>query len=139
MFALFKLFLCYQIILPSLLLVGHASQGNFFLKTDDMNPQLCYTLKQKSFSLIACWILGLRITRTGGYAAMKTILIVEDDDSTATFLTLAIAQETSYQVLHATTGVRALEIVRHIKAGLFIIDYLLPDMNGIVLYDYLHA
>ena len=70
---------------------------------------------------------------------MKTILIVEDDDSTATFLTLAIAQETSYQVLHATTGVRALEIVRHIKAGLFIIDYLLPDMNGIVLYDYLHA
>ncbi len=70
---------------------------------------------------------------------MKTILIVEDDDSTATFLTLAIAQETPYQVLHATTGVRTLEIVRHIKAGLFIIDYLLPDMNGIVLYDYLHA
>jgi DNA-binding NtrC family response regulator len=70
---------------------------------------------------------------------MKTILIVEDDDSTATFLTLAIAQETPYQVLHATTGVRALEIVRHIKAGLFIIDYLLPDMNGVVLYDHLHA
>ena len=70
---------------------------------------------------------------------MKTILIVEDDESTRTFLTLAIEQETPYQVLYATTSVRALEIVKQIKPHLFILDYLLPDMNGIALYDHLHA
>jgi CheY-like chemotaxis protein len=70
---------------------------------------------------------------------MKTILIVEDDDDTGEILTLAIAQETPYQVLHATTSMRALEIVRHIKPHLYILDYLLPDMNGIALYDHLHT
>lgn len=70
---------------------------------------------------------------------MRTILIVEDDDDTGEILTLAIAQETTYQVLHATTSERALEIVSHIKPDLFILDYLLPVMNGIALYDHLHA
>jgi DNA-binding NtrC family response regulator len=70
---------------------------------------------------------------------MKTILIVEDDESTGEVLTQVIALETPYHVLLATRGERALEIVRQNKPHLFILDYLLPDMNGIALYDRLHA
>jgi CheY-like chemotaxis protein len=70
---------------------------------------------------------------------MKTILLVEDDDATAEVLTEAIALEKPYQVLHAKNSERALEMVGHIKANLFILDYLLPLVNGIELYDRLHA
>ena len=70
---------------------------------------------------------------------MSRILIVEDDPDIAAFLVMAIAQETPYYPLLAETGERALEIVRHIKPALFILDYVLGTMNGIDLYDYLQT
>jgi DNA-binding response OmpR family regulator len=70
--------------------------------------------------------------------ATKTILIVEDDLTIGSFLAEAIAQETPYRAIVASDSNTALKLVRHFKPDLFILDYVLPGMNGIELYDHLH-
>ena len=73
------------------------------------------------------------------YAPLKLILLVEDDTANATCITQIISQETPYHVFLATNSRRALEVIKHLKPQLFILDYRLPGMDGIELYDQLHA
>ncbi|HTK08130.1 MAG TPA: response regulator [Ktedonobacteraceae bacterium] len=63
------------------------------------------------------------------------ILIVEDDFATGEVLALAISQETSYRSRLVATGREALQFVQQVKPGLIILDYRLPDMTGVALYD----
>ena len=70
---------------------------------------------------------------------VKTVLVVEDDVGIGNFLVQAILQETSHQAMLVTDGFQALKAVANIKPSLFILDYQLPRMNGIELYDQLHA
>ena|SRR5215469_1858050 len=72
------------------------------------------------------------------YNSKKTILIVEDDAGVGAFLVQAFAQETPYRVVLAADGLQALKIVHWLKPSLFILDYQLPFLNGIELYDRLH-
>jgi len=72
-------------------------------------------------------------------ATPKTILLVEDDPNIGSFLVEAIAQETPYRAIVASDGHAALKLVRHFTPCLFILDYGLPGMNGIELYDRLHV
>jgi DNA-binding response OmpR family regulator len=67
--------------------------------------------------------------------ATKTILVVEDDLAIASFLVAAIEQETPYRAIMATDSHAALELVRHFIPNLLLLDYRLPGMNGIELYD----
>jgi CheY-like chemotaxis protein len=69
----------------------------------------------------------------------KTILIVEDDDAFGEFLCQAISQETPHQPLRVPDGFQALEVIKEVTPGLVILDYYLPSMNGVELYDQLHA
>jgi len=69
--------------------------------------------------------------------ATKTILVVEDDLAIASFLVAAIEQETPYRAIMATDSHAALELVRHFIPNLLLLDYRLPGMNGIELYDHL--
>lgn len=69
----------------------------------------------------------------------KSILIVEDDADIGAYLVTAIIQETSYQPQLVMESQQALEAVKHIKPDLFLLDYRLPEGNGIELYDQLHA
>src|SRR5258708_26189377 len=71
-------------------------------------------------------------------ATTKTILVVEDDSSISSFLEEAIEQETPYRAIVASDSHAALKLVQHFTPCLFILDYGLPDMNGIELYDRLH-
>ena len=71
--------------------------------------------------------------------AHQMILVVEDDDGVGAFLVQAISQETSYQALRVADGFEALRAIEKIRPALFILDYQLPQMNGIELYDRLHA
>jgi DNA-binding response OmpR family regulator len=71
--------------------------------------------------------------------SVKTILIVEDDESIGEVLVQAIIQETSYLAILVPDGMAALHTVAEIKPSLFILDYQLPRMHGIDLYDRLHA
>ena len=69
----------------------------------------------------------------------KTILVVEDDSAIGTFLLEAIAQETPYYPLLVPDAFEALKAVQGIKPNLILLDYYLPRMNGIELYDQLQA
>jgi len=74
----------------------------------------------------------------------KTILVVEDDadlgDLIMQVLDLHSEQEhTSYHAVLTIDSMQALEAVKSIIPDLFLLDYYLPRMNGLELYDRLHA
>ena len=72
-------------------------------------------------------------------AATKTILLVEDESIISSLLVEVIAQETPYQAIVATDGRAALQLVQRFTPDLLLLDYRLPGMNGIELYDRLHS
>ena len=69
---------------------------------------------------------------------MKTILLVEDDSIISELLIEMIKQETPYYVCSAPDALVALELVKNIKPQLLILDYWLPFIHGIEVYDRLH-
>ena len=73
-----------------------------------------------------------------GESIGKTILIVEDDELMGQFFIQTLRDEASYNIILAADAFRAMSIVRNIKPALFLLDYQLPHMNGIELYDRLH-
>ena len=73
------------------------------------------------------------------HAQVKTVLVVEDDIHIGEVLVQAITQETSFVAILVQSGNEALDMVKSIKPNLFILDYQLPHMNGIQLYDELKA
>jgi two-component system response regulator (stage 0 sporulation protein F) len=66
-----------------------------------------------------------------------TILIVEDDEGIGEFLQQAIDEQTPYQTTVVHDGPQALESARQIQPCLFLLDYRLPGMNGLEVYDHL--
>jgi DNA-binding response OmpR family regulator len=70
---------------------------------------------------------------------VKIILVVEDDNDIGEFLVQAIQLETPYEVVLASCGNEALRKITVLNPHLIILDYKLPDMNGVELYDKVHA
>ncbi|HET8844844.1 MAG TPA: response regulator [Ktedonobacteraceae bacterium] len=71
-------------------------------------------------------------------ASLRTVMIVEDDTHIGAFLVEAITQETPYHALLIASGTEALESVKNLKPSLLILDYHLPGINGLDLYDRIH-
>ncbi len=67
------------------------------------------------------------------------ILIVEDDHSIGEVISTIIVQETSYQSCIVETGNDAWRLLQTFKPEAIILDYRLPDMTGIDLYDRLQS
>jgi CheY-like chemotaxis protein len=78
-------------------------------------------------------------TKIEDSSTVMSILVVEDDEDLGQFIVQAIHDETPYQALLATDGFQALKITTTLKPTLFLLDYNLPDMNGLELYDKLHS
>jgi DNA-binding response OmpR family regulator len=74
-----------------------------------------------------------------GVSPPKLILLVEGDPANAHFFLHILTQEASFRVFWATNGRAAWHFTQHVKPQLFLLEYCLPDMNGIILYDRLHA
>lgn len=72
-------------------------------------------------------------------ATTKTILLVEDDAAIAELLVEMIAQETPHRLFAVPDGVQALDLVNDLKPNLLLLDYWLPTIRGIELYDRLCA
>ena len=70
---------------------------------------------------------------------VKTVFIVEDDEAIGDLLVQAIEQETSYHAVLASDGFQALKMLRTVKPDLILLDYGLPGMNGLELYDTIHT
>ena len=74
----------------------------------------------------------------------KTILIVEDDEDLGALILEALQQESFYTGIHYRTllaidGIEALGIIEETFPDLFLLDYYLPHINGLDLYDRMHA
>jgi len=69
----------------------------------------------------------------------KTVLLVEDDAAIAELLVQIIVQETPYRVFAVPDGLQALKMVDNIRPNLLLLDYWLPTIHGIELYDRLCA
>jgi DNA-binding response OmpR family regulator len=79
------------------------------------------------------------LSSAGGQISMKTVLVVEDDEDIGELIVQAIDLETPFRALLVTDGFQALKKVNNLKPNLLLLDYGLPDTNGIKLYDTLHA
>jgi CheY-like chemotaxis protein len=64
-----------------------------------------------------------------------TILIVEDDADIAQFLQQLIEEETPYHTTVIDNGQTALDQAPTIRPCLMLLDYRLPRVNGLELYD----
>ncbi len=70
---------------------------------------------------------------------IPTILLVEDDVSVSEVLTQYIELATPYTVLAAPDAAQAFQMIDATPPSLFLLDYQLPEMNGLELADRLHA
>lgn len=68
-----------------------------------------------------------------------TILIVEDDKNIGEFLRHAIDEETPYHTTVVSDGPHALEKAQQIQPCLLLLDYQLPGMNGLEVFDRLQS
>ncbi len=67
----------------------------------------------------------------------KTILIVDDDHDIGEMLRAVITQQTNYRVVWIAESDLALEAASHMRPSLILLDYMMPTMDGLKLYDYL--
>jgi CheY-like chemotaxis protein len=67
----------------------------------------------------------------------KTILIVDDDHDIGEMLKTVIMQQTNYRVVWIAESDLALEAASHMRPSLILLDYMMPTMDGLKLYDYL--
>ena len=68
-------------------------------------------------------------------AQNTTILIVEDDADLGQFLQQLIEEDTPYHTVVIEDGQKALERAPHLHPCLLLLDYRLPGINGLELYD----
>lgn len=61
---------------------------------------------------------------------MRTLLIVDDEEGVRSLVRMTLESE-NYQILEATTGAEALDLVRKHHPGLVLLDVMLPDSSGI--------
>jgi CheY-like chemotaxis protein len=82
--------------------------------------------------------MSLSIQETTNQNSEKVVFVVDDDEHIGLLITQLIQQETPHKAWHHTTGGKALEALSLHTPHLFILDYELPDMNGLELHDQLH-
>jgi len=68
-----------------------------------------------------------------------SILIVEDDENVGEFLQQAIDEHTPYYTTVVHDGTRALEKAQQVQPCLLLLDYRLPGMNGLEVFDRLQS
>ena len=65
----------------------------------------------------------------------SSILIVEDDENVGEYLQQAIDEYTPYQTTVVHDGFDAIERARQIQPCLLLLDYKLPRLNGLEIYE----
>jgi two-component system chemotaxis response regulator CheY len=68
----------------------------------------------------------------------QKILVVDDDDSTRKLIGLSLAA-TDYEIIEASSGVDALQILENSTVDGIVTDYRMPTMNGVELVRFLRS
>ena len=68
---------------------------------------------------------------------VRTILVVEHDPSQGEPVTRHFSFKPHHYAKRVTSAAAALNFVKYIKPNLFLLEYHLPDTNGLALYDLL--
>lgn len=66
-------------------------------------------------------------------------MLVEDDEEHASMLYQLLVQEERYRVYYTTDGQTAWKFLQYFKPHLLLLDYRLPRMDGLELYDRIRA
>ncbi|GCE10453.1 response regulator [Tengunoibacter tsumagoiensis] len=69
----------------------------------------------------------------------KKILLVEDHPMFTQIMQCALELYTPHQILHQQSGDQILSVLSSYQPDLLVLDYNLPGMNGIELYDFVHS
>ncbi len=67
----------------------------------------------------------------------KTVLIVDDDHDIGETLRAIILDQTPYRALWIAESDLALEAAFHVKPSVILLDYMLPTLDGLQLFDYM--
>jgi len=78
-------------------------------------------------------------SNTNDRAPGKLIFVVEDDEDIGFLLVQVIHQETVHKAIHYINARDTLTAVTRQSPHLFILDYSLPDINGLELHDWLQS
>ena len=70
-------------------------------------------------------------------APEKTILIVDDDRTVGEMLKQAITENTTHRAVWIAESDLVLETARRLHPSLILLDYIMPFMDGLQLYDHL--
>ena len=61
---------------------------------------------------------------------MKQRILVVDDDPTVMALTISILEKNGYEVICASDGKHALDIIERVMPDLIVLDVMMPELNG---------
>ena len=67
----------------------------------------------------------------------KTILIVDDDRTMGELLKQTFTQNTNHRAVWIAESDLVLETARHLHPSILLLDYIMPFMDGLQLYDHL--
>src|SRR5438105_1368264 len=67
----------------------------------------------------------------------KTILVVDDDRDIGEMLKQVLTEQTNYRVLWIAESDLVLHAAVHLRPSLILLDYMMPTMDGLKLYDHL--
>lgn len=77
-------------------------------------------------------MIGRHVNRNTG---TRIVLIVDDDEDIGALLATILEEEANCQTIYVCNGYQALEVVQRCQPDLLLLDYHLPDINGLDLYD----
>lgn len=67
----------------------------------------------------------------------KTVLIVDDDYDIGETLRFIIGDQTDYRVVWIAESDLALEAASHLRPSVILLDYVMPTLDGLTLFDHL--
>lgn len=68
---------------------------------------------------------------------MPTILIVDDEEDIRELIAVNLMRQEKYSLIEAVDGLEALDLARKKKPDVIILDLMLPEMDGVTVYQHL--
>ena len=68
---------------------------------------------------------------------MPTILIVDDEEDIRELIAVNLMRQEKYSLIEAVDGLEALKLARKKKPDVIILDLMLPEMDGVTVYQHL--